>query len=453
MTLKTSLDTFKQLPEDALSVTQLILSVKTNLESKYRSIKVVGEVSSFKAWRSGHWYFDLKDEESVLPAVMFKYNCSKIRFEVQDGMQILITGRVSVYAPQCKIQVMVESMEPIGAGALALAFEQLKKKLDNEGLFATRHKIALPTFPLCVGLVTSPQGAAIQDMLRILTNRMPIIKVLLAPVRVQGQGSANEISSAISQLDNSYLCDVIIVGRGGGSLEDLWSFNEEIVARAIYNCKTPIVSAVGHETDFSIADFVADIRCATPTHAAQIVVPELNDITNNLEAIRQKMHRYMKSLLGQKHLQLEKTAKKIKEPRLVLLQLMQRIDEAAMKLERNLLNLFKRKKHALNEINLRLLKVSLNKKHAAEVQKLNLLQHKMQTALSSNFKKLQDRTALSEAKLIALSPLAVLSRGYALIYKTNNKGEQTIVAKVAEVKTNDLVKARLSDGTIDVIVQ
>ncbi|MDA0713428.1 MAG: exodeoxyribonuclease VII large subunit, partial [bacterium] len=403
MTLKTSLDTFKQLPEDALSVTQLILSVKTNLESKYRSVKVIGEVSSFKAWRSGHWYFDLKDEESVLPAVMFKYNCSKVRFEVQDGMQVLITGRISVYAPQCKIQVMVESIEPIGAGALALAFEQLKNKLEVEGLFATTHKISLPTFPLCVGLVTSPQGAAVQDMLRILTNRMPMIKVLLAPVRVQGQGSANEISSAISQLDNSNLCDVIIVGRGGGSLEDLWSFNEEIVARAIYNCKTPIVSAVGHETDFSIADFVADIRCATPTHAAQMVVPDLSDITNNIEAISQKMHRHMKALLGQKSLQLEKIAKKIKEPRLVLLQLMQRVDEVAMKLERNLLNLFKRKKHALNQINLRLLKVSLNKKHAAEAQKLSVLQHRIQTALTNNLKKLQERTELNKAKLIALS--------------------------------------------------
>ena len=252
--------------QNALTVSQLISLVRQDVENKYRSVTIVGEISSFKPWRSGHWYFDLKDEQALVPAVMFKGFCEKVKFEVKEGLQVLIKGRVSVYAPQSRIQLIVESMEPVGAGALALAFEQLKEKLQKEGLFDPKHKKPLPFFPKTLGLVTSPQGAALQDMLRILNQRMPGLNILLSPARVQGQGSAAELAQALKLLEAQKICDVIIIGRGGGALEDLWAFNEEVLARAIYECQAPIISAVGHETDFSIADFVADLRCATPTH-------------------------------------------------------------------------------------------------------------------------------------------------------------------------------------------
>jgi exodeoxyribonuclease VII large subunit len=206
--------TAPKVEQKVMSVGELVLQVKQSIESGYRDVAVVGEVSSFKPWRSGHWYFDLKDEQAVLPAVMFKGNCGRVRFELQDGMKVLLRGRVSVYAPQSKIQILVEEIEPIGKGALALAFEQLKKKLEHEGLFAPTHKKKLPPFPLQVGLVTSPQGAVLQDMLRIFRQRMPGVNILLSPARVQGPGAANEIADALKRLDGLKTCDVIIVGRG-----------------------------------------------------------------------------------------------------------------------------------------------------------------------------------------------------------------------------------------------
>lgn len=387
--------------ENALTVSQLVSLVRQDLETKYRSITIVGEISSFKPWRSGHWYFDLKDEQAMVPAVMFKGFCERVKFEVKEGLQVLIKGRVSVYAPQSKIQVIAEQMEPIGAGALALAFEQLKAKLEKEGLFDLAHKKPLPFFPKVLGLVTSPQGAVLQDMLRILSHRMPGLEILLSPARVQGQGAAGELAEALKRLEGR--CDVIIMGRGGGSLEDLWAFNEEILARAIYECKTPIMSAVGHETDFTIADFVADLRCATPTHAAQTVVPDKKELLDRLAQTESKLHKLAKVYVSKAQLALAKLSKRLLSPKAILLQVMQRLDIQAQRLEK-------------------------------------IMQKRLQQA--------KERLGANAAKLGALSPLKVLARGYGAVYQ-----DSKIISKVAQVQIGAFLKLRLSDGNLGVEVK
>lgn len=389
--------------ENALTVSQLVSLVRQDLETKYRSVTIVGEISSFKPWRSGHWYFDLKDESALVPTVMFKGFCERVKFDVQEGLQVLIKGRVSVYAPQSKIQIIAESMEPVGAGALALAFEQLKAKLEKEGLFDPAHKKPLPFFPRVLGLVTSPQGAVLQDMLRILNHRMPGLQILLSPARVQGQGSAAELAQALRLLEAQKICDVIIIGRGGGSLEDLWAFNEEVLARAIYECKTPIVSAVGHETDFTIADFVADLRCATPTHAAQTVVPDKKELLDKLAQTENKLHKFAKAHIAKAQLLLAKLSRRLLSPKAMLLQVMQRLDMQAQRLEKIMLK-------------------------------------RLQLA--------QQRLGANAAKLGALSPLKVLARGYGAVFQ-----DDKIISQVAQVQIGAFLKLRLSDGNLGVEVK
>lgn len=389
--------------QDALTVTQLVSMVRKDLETKYRTVTLLAEISSFRPWRSGHWYFDLKDENALIPGVMFKGFCSRVKFDVKDGLQVLVKGKVSVYAPQSKIQMIVEQMEPVGEGALALAFEQLKEKLEKEGLFDAARKKKIPFLPNKLGLVTSPQGAALQDMLRILKHRMPGVDVLLAPARVQGRGSAEELADALQRLEQSGECDVIIIGRGGGSLEDLWAFNEEVLARAIFACQTPVVSAVGHETDFTISDFVADLRCATPTHAAQIVVPDCQELLDRLSVSKQRLHKLAKALVVKAHLNLANLSKCLISPKAALLQVMQRLDMQAQRLEKSMLRRFQGAK---------------------------------------------ERFQVAVAQLEALSPLKVLNRGFSAVYHAGK-----LVSRVAQVSVGDELDLRLSDGVAKVEVR
>ncbi|MBH1989232.1 MAG: exodeoxyribonuclease VII large subunit [Myxococcaceae bacterium] len=388
--------------DSSLTVSQLVARIRQDLETGYRQVTVVGEISSFKPWRSGHWYFDLKDEQATLPSVMFKGSCDRVKFEVQDGLQVLLTGRVSVYLPQSKIQLIVESMEPVGSGALALAFEQLKQKLEREGFFDSASKKPIPFFPKVLGIVTSPQGAALQDMLRILKHRMPGQSVLLSPARVQGQGAAEELAIALKRLE-SQNCDLIIIGRGGGSLEDLWAFNEEVLARAIYACKTPIISAVGHETDFTIADFVADLRCATPTHAAQTAVPDKAELRQALKRFEARLHKQVQATLNRMHLLLERLSKRFVSPKVRLLTTVQRLDALAQKLEK---------------------------------------------VLSKRLQSTRERMVSSVTKLEALSPLKVLARGYGAVFF-----EGHVVSKLEQVHLGSSVDVRLSNGILGVEVK
>ena len=273
-------------------VGELTQGIKAVLESAFSNIWVEGEISNFTSHSSGHFYFTLKDERSEIKCAFFKVYNEKIKFEIKDGMQAVCFGKIGIYAQRGMYQLIVARVEPKGIGALQLAFEQLKEKLFKEGLFDEASKKVIPVLPNRIGIVTSPTGAAIRDMLHVLEKRFSNVEILIAPARVQGKGSGEEIASAIQDLNELDSVDVIIVGRGGGSLEDLWAFNEEVVARAIFASKIPIVSAVGHEVDWTISDFVADLRAPTPSVAAERVIVKKSDIIEKLDNIEKRLKDY-----------------------------------------------------------------------------------------------------------------------------------------------------------------
>lgn len=271
------------------TVSQLTSSIKIILEDSFPNIWVEGEISNFDRPSSGHFYFTLKDEKSELKCVFFKGSNEKVKFEIKDGMQVMCCGRISIYEKRGSYQIYVNKMEPKGVGALQLAFEQLKERLFKEGLFDNSHKKPVPFLPERIGIVTSATGAAIRDILHVLDKRFSNVEIIINPVKVQGEGAREEIASAIEELNRLDNVDVIIVGRGGGSLEDLWAFNEEIVARAIYNSEIPVISAVGHEIDWTISDFVADMRAPTPSVAAEMVIAKKSELVDRLDELEKKI--------------------------------------------------------------------------------------------------------------------------------------------------------------------
>ena len=282
---------------EILTISQLTYQIKALIETGLPVVWLTGEISNFKHHTSGHFYFSLKDENSQIPCVMWAGRNRSLYFIPQDGMQVLAHGQVTVYERRGYYQLDVWQMQPEGQGALQLAFEQLKQRLQKEGLFDSDHKKSLPEYPQRIGLVTSPTGAAIRDLVSVLRRRWPAIRIVLRPVRVQGEGAAEEIAEAIHELNEYGELDLMIVGRGGGSLEDLWPFNEEIVARAIYASDLPVVSAVGHEIDYSISDFAADVRAATPSAAAEIVVPDSAEVLRSMRVAMQRAHLHMRRRL------------------------------------------------------------------------------------------------------------------------------------------------------------
>src|SRR5436190_1657926 len=295
---------FDSTARQPVSVSELTQQIRGTLEKSFGSIWVEGEVSNFRAHSSGHWYFTLKDEFAQLRAACYRSSNQRIRFRVEDGMLVRARGRLSVYEPKGEYQLIADSLEPVGAGALQLAFEQTKARLQNEGLFAAELKRAIPVFPRRVGVVTSANGAALRDVLNVISRRTRTVHILFAATRVQGEGAAHEIARAIRLLNDhhqrslrhgnfEHAIDVMIVGRGGGSIEDLWAFNEEVVARAIRNSGIPVISAVGHETDFTIADFVADLRAPTPSAAAEIVAAHEEELCSRLSTLAGTLARSM----------------------------------------------------------------------------------------------------------------------------------------------------------------
>ncbi|MBU4149838.1 MAG: exodeoxyribonuclease VII large subunit [Candidatus Omnitrophica bacterium] len=288
-------------------VSQLTSSIKIILEDSLSNIWVEGEISNFRNPSSGHFYFTLKDEKSELKCVSFKSDNEKINFEIKDGMHAICKGRVSVYEKQGAYQLYVSKIEPKGVGALQLAFEQLKEKLFKEGLFDEARKRPIPKLPEKIGIITSPTGAAIRDVLNVLKRRFSNVEIIINPVKVQGVGAREEISQAIEDFNKLNNVDVIIVGRGGGSLEDLWAFNEEIVARAVYNSRIPVISAVGHEIDWMITDFVADLRAPTPSAAAELVIPEKRDLAGTLDAIEKRLKAFPANVVKELEQRLDDT--------------------------------------------------------------------------------------------------------------------------------------------------
>lgn len=307
------------------TVSEINAAVKGMLDRNFSNVWVVGEVSNFRNPKSRHYYFSLKDESSQLNAVMFN-GAGRLKFDLVDGLEIVCRGSVTVYAARGQYQIIIDECHPKGKGALQLAFEQLKQKLDDEGLFLKEHKKPIPYLPQKIGVVTSPTGAAVRDIIHVLTRRYPGIEILLYPAKVQGEGAGEEVAYAIAELNKRDDIDVLIVGRGGGSLEDLWAFNEEVTARAIFNSRIPVISAVGHEIDFTIADFVADVRAPTPSAAAEIAVPVMEDLRQAIHDRRRQLVLALQNRVIHDANELARLKQRIPDPRRVIPDLIQRVD-------------------------------------------------------------------------------------------------------------------------------
>ena len=389
---------FDNLVPAYLTVSELSQTIRGALDREVGEVWVVGEISNFRVPPSGHLYFTLKDDKSQIGAVMFRRQGQGLAFEPQDGMEVLCFGRVSVYAARGDLQLYVEIMEPRGKGALYLAFEQLKQRLAAEGLFAAERKRPLPLLPCSIGIVTSRHGAALRDMLRILDDRFPERHVIVRAVKVQGDGAAAEIAEGIADLSRSGLVEVMIVGRGGGSLEDLWAFNEEIVARAIFSSAVPVISAVGHEVDFTIADFVADHRAPTPTAAAEMVVAQREDLAECINGLAGRFLRSLQNRLAAEREALDGLARRLTDPRRRLRENQQLLDDLSLGLWRR-------------------------------------FQDRV-----THFKR---RLAHGSERLNGLSPLAVLERGYSI---THAMPDAKIVKESASLKLGDRVRITFARG-------
>lgn len=396
------------------TVSEITRLVKLELETAFPLVWVEGEVSNFHRHSSGHLYFTLKDELSQLRTVMFRSEARQVVFELKDGLKVVCRGRLNVYEPRGEYQLIAELVEPKGKGALQLAFEQLKEKLRTEGLFDPRHKKKLPLFPKKIGIVTSPRGAAIVDILRTLERRFARLHILIYPVKVQGEGAASEIVEGIDHLGGQRDIDVIIVGRGGGSIEDLWAFNEEKVARAIFRCPIPVISAVGHEVDFTIADFVADIRASTPSVAAEIVIEKEQALVDRIEHLEKSLlERTLYFIQEKKHLVLDLSRHRIFQNfRIKLLNLEQRVDE----LEQRAREILRRKKTMLAE----------SRSSAA------LLEEKMANRVKRLLRDLLSKWEKLSVELHSLSPLDILKKGYTLCWKDDLQ----LIRRVEEVDRN-----------------
>ena len=384
----------------ALTVSELTRKIKQILESGFPSIAVQGEISNFKRHSSGHLYFTMKDEAAQLPCVMWRSRAAVLSFLPSDGLKAIASGRISVYEVRGSYQLDVQSLRPLGAGELQAAFEELKRRLGAEGLFDPSRKRPLPVYPTRIGLVTSPTGAVLQDMKNVFRRRFPGLQLVLVPVRVQGAGAAAEIAEAVDDLSRYGSLDLVIVARGGGSLEDLWAFNEEIVARAIARSRVPVVSAVGHETDFTIADFVADVRAPTPSAAAELVVPDRRQI---LENVADSWYRIQQSVLG------------------ILGDKRERIH--------NLLN-----SYAFNR------PVDLLRQHSQHVDETLRTLHRV---AAHAFALTEAREGSLDQRLRALDPRLALRRGYAIVRK-----DGAIVSSVRKVHAGETVDMEFQDGRV-----
>lgn len=387
-----------------LSVSQINFYIKSIIENdgSLQFVLVTGEISNLTVHqRSGHIYLSLKDSNSVISAVMFAGNARRLKFRLENGMKVICRGRISVYEPSGRYQLYIEDMQPDGVGALTLAFEQLKKSLAQKGLFDNAHKKPLPKFPKTIGVITSPTGAAVQDITNIIRRRFPSADIVLAPVLVQGESAPEQLVHAVNKFSASKIADVVIIGRGGGSAEDLWAFNDEQLAYAVYNCETPIISGVGHETDFTICDFVADVRASTPSAAAELAVPDRQELMSYYF----KQKQYISAMLD----------RKIKTAQLRLENQQRRMSASSPKLKAE----------------------QLEKQLSAKSEKLTRF---MNIYISNK----ENKLIAAKGKLDGLNPLNVLNRGYAIAEK-----DEKIITSSKQLKNGDDFTVILSDGKIN----
>ncbi len=394
------------MPARIYTISEINSEIKSLLEGNFQSVWISGEISNFKNHSSGHYYFSLKDEGGQIQSVMFRGSNRLLKFKMEDGLEVIANGRITVYEPRGNYQIVVEYLEPKGLGALQLAFEQLKKKLEAEGLFDATRKKPFPFLPKKIGIVTSPTGAAIRDLIHILQRRYPNIEILLNPVNVQGDSAAHEIAQAIEELNKFEDIDLLIVGRGGGSLEDLWAFNTEVVARAIAASRLPIISAVGHEIDITISDYVADLRAPTPSAAAELAVPVKMDLEMTIQSIKMDLYQAMKRMLDILNEKLKFYRSHLKHPKTKIEELAQKLDES--------------------------------------IDRLKL-------AMANHLIQIKGELAVFSKALKTLSPLAVLERGYSITYREelkNGKLNLIPIKNSSEVNPGENLRIQFSQGVI-----
>jgi exodeoxyribonuclease VII large subunit len=426
-----------------LSVSQLNRQSKELLETYLHNVQVSGEISNLSRPASGHWYFTLKDQRAQVRCAMFKSRTQYLKFVPKEGEQVLINASVGLYEARGDYQLIVNGMQSAGEGALKLAFEQLKARLYEEGLFNPDTKKPLPKHPRHLGVITSPTGAAIKDILSVLKRRFPNLPISIYPTQVQGEAAAAQISQAIERANRDKLCDVLIVGRGGGSLEDLWPFNEEIVARAIFNSQIPIISAVGHEVDVSISDYTADLRAATPSAAAELVSPDRFEWLGRFEQLERSLTRIMQNRLSQQRFNLLQLVKRLRHPKDKLQENMQRLDMAQMRLNNSLQRQLSSQQAHLTGLSHRLQSNKPDKQITQMKQTVLHLQQRMQHSLQLQLQDFKNRLARQAEVLNAVSPLSTLSRGYAIVTTESGKAVRTS----SQVKVGDTVTAKLHQGS------
>jgi exodeoxyribonuclease VII large subunit len=436
--------------ERIYSVSELTQEIRALLEGKFDYIWVEGEVSNFRVPASGHFYFTLKDPNAQIRAVMFRGQNQLIRFLPEDGLQVICSGIVSVYEPRGEYQVVVELMEPKGMGALQLAFEQLKERLEKEGLFDPAHKKPIPFFPQRIGIVTSPTGAAIRDILKVIHRRFANVHLLINPVRVQGEGAGEEIDRAIREFNQLKNIDLLIVGRGGGSLEDLWAFNEEVVARAIYDSRIPIISAVGHEVDFTIADFVADLRAPTPSAAAELAVRDKEKLRLDIEALQERQDRAIRRGLEILRSQLDLYRKVLGDPRIRLRDCLQRVDELWSRLTYTVSQLLLRKQQSVVKLEKEVQLLSPLSQIEGWRNSLSQFRQALGSAIIYYLKLNRQRLSVRVEKLNSLSPLAILKRGYSITRKELS-GE--IIKSAGQVSLKERLRVKLFKGELTCSVE
>jgi exodeoxyribonuclease VII large subunit len=429
-----------------LSVSELTRRIRQLLEDQFPFIWVEGEISNFRVPGSGHYYFVLKDASSQIRAVMFRTQQRLLRFRPEDGLHVLCQARVTVYEPRGEYQLLVDFMEPRGLGALQLAYEQLKRRLAAEGLFDEIRKKPLPFLTQRLGVVTSPTGAAIRDIIQVARRRYSNLEIYLYPVRVQGEGSAEEIAAGIRAFNEEFPVDVLIVGRGGGSWEDLWSFNEEVVVRAIYRSRIPVIAAVGHEIDVTLADLVADVRAPTPSAAAELVAQLKESLETRVAEFLRRLEKRVGQILSLARERLESRERRLRHPAVRLADVRLRLDESGQRLEAALRRLIDTRRQ-------RLLRLQGNLMLLSPARTVAVLRASLRQGLANLdflmwrlLERKRQHLERAAVRLETLSPLAVLARGYSI---TTSWPEGRLVRSVRQVQRDDRLRIRLHEGSLD----
>lgn len=436
------------LDREVLTVSQLNQRARHLLEDVFPQVWVEGEISNLARPASGHLYFTLKDSQAQVRCALFRQNALKVRQALRDGLAVKVRGKVSLFEGRGDYQMIADAVEPAGDGALRLAFEALKEKLAGEGLFATERKRPLPAHPQRVGIVTSPTGAVIRDIISVFRRRAPQVSLTLVPTAVQGREATAQIVRALALADAQGF-DALILARGGGSLEDLWCFNEEAVARAVAACKTPIVSAVGHETDVSISDFVADVRAPTPSAAAELLAPDSSGLRQRLEGLERRLQLRMRQLIAHQHLRLDGLTRRLRHPGERLRQQAQRLDDLEMRLQRALDSQVSQRRERLARLETRLAAQHPGRALGLLRQRLDALAARLPRAMRETLGTRRLELQSQVQTLHAFSPLATLGRGYSILL--DERGQA--IRSASQTQPGQRLKARLGEGELEVRVE